>query len=223
MVRVRKEICDYPDGRYHCCHAGLMEWVMPVMHQDRLAWILFAGQAKPKGELPQMIKDIRRTQDSIHLPHLRHADELYSESVLESLRQLRARLTLWHEEMQLVFSNPHAPRLPGSRGPASRRLLVQTYLYRHHAHAISVASLAEHLSLSESRTTHLVRELFGCTYVQLLCQMRLRTAASLLRNSSLSVLEICLSSGFQDLSHFHRVFLKRFGMTPLQFRKGSPA
>jgi transcriptional regulator GlxA family with amidase domain len=53
--------------------------------------------------------------------------------------------------------------------------------------------------------------------------MRLRTAASLLRETSMSILDVCLASGFQDLSHFHRFFRKRFGATPLRYRRLPPA
>jgi AraC-like DNA-binding protein len=79
--------------------------------------------------------------------------------------------------------------------------------------------LASLLGIGESRTSHLVQELFNCSYVELLNQMRLRTASSLLRESSLTVLEVCLASGFQDLSHFHRCFRRRFATTPLKYRR----
>ena len=52
--------------------------------------------------------------------------------------------------------------------------------------------------------------------------MRLRTAAGLLRATSASIVEVCLDSGFQDLSHFHRLFRRRFGVTPLRYRRTVP-
>lgn len=62
-------------------------------------------------------------------------------------------------------------------------------------------------------------ELFGCSYVGLLNQMRLRTASPLHRERSLTVPEVCLASGFQDISHFHRCFRNRFDTTPLKYRR----
>lgn len=55
-----------------------------------------------------------------------------------------------------------------------------------------------------------------------LLRQRLDHSADLLRSSSLNVTEIAFESGFEDVSHFSRVFKNRFGTTPLAFRKKSP-
>ncbi len=54
-----------------------------------------------------------------------------------------------------------------------------------------------------------------------LLRQRLEHSADLLRNSSLNVTEIAFESGFEDVSHFSRVFKERFGATPLAFRQKS--
>lgn len=51
--------------------------------------------------------------------------------------------------------------------------------------------------------------------------MRLRTAAVLLRQGSLSVLEISLQVGFETLSSFNRLFLKKFQMPPRDWKRGT--
>lgn len=37
--------------------------------------------------------------------------------------------------------------------------------------------------------------------------------------SDLSVLEVCLDSGFNNLSHFNKQFKKHTGITPTDYRK----
>lgn len=101
---------------------------------------------------------------------------------------------------------------------ADRRCLIQSFVHRNHNGRASLAELANTLRLSESRASHLVKELFGCSYVQLVNEIRLRSAASLLRDTALTVMEVGLNSGFRDLSHFHRCFQRRFGMTPRRYR-----
>lgn len=220
VTRLRENIHSSPEGRYHVCHAGLMEWVVPVYFRGRLAWILFAGQAQPVGAYREIGKDIRTTGHSPDAwKHLHAVTEEESAAILESLRQLRARLVEWHEQIRSEFKDADSRGVKVPQMFANRRALILTHLHRHRAAPTPVSVLARELNLSEGRTIHLVKELFGSTYVQLVNQMRLRTAASLLRGSTLSVLEICLSSGFQDLSHFHRVFRKHFGITPLKYRE----
>jgi AraC-like DNA-binding protein len=54
-----------------------------------------------------------------------------------------------------------------------------------------------------------------------LLHRRLDHAAKLLRDSPMNVTETALESGFEDVSHFSRVFKERFGMPPLTFRQGT--
>jgi AraC-like DNA-binding protein len=52
-----------------------------------------------------------------------------------------------------------------------------------------------------------------------LLQKRLDYSASLLRNSKMNVTEIAYESGFEDVSHFSRVFKERFEIPPQAFRE----
>lgn len=219
VTRLRQEIGHYPEGRYHLCHAGLLEWVMPVQVEGKLLWILFAGQRRPAGTYTHLLQDIRVSKTNFERTvRPGEMEEVQAQYVLEAFRQLRARLVEWYEEISTVLGNTG---LTGEMGQtaATRRLAIQSFLQHNHTGPAPVRSLAKHLKLGESRTMHLVREVFGCSYVQLIQEMRMRTAASLLRDSSLPIVEVCLHSGFQDLSHFHRVFRKRFGVTPLKYRR----
>jgi transcriptional regulator GlxA family with amidase domain len=57
----------------------------------------------------------------------------------------------------------------------------------------------------------------------LLVRKRLQAAMELLRQSDLSVLQIALATGFQDLAHFHRLFRRRVGITPARYRSSGRA
>jgi AraC-like DNA-binding protein len=224
VTRLRQDILKSPEGRYHCCHAGFMEWVLPVFLEERLALILFAGQARASGSYQHLNLDIRHTPHaSKRSPALPGMREDKAQEVLESLRQLGSRLVQWHRQASVFFKKQ------GKGGPghpvqmADRSFLIERFLHQNHTGQASLGDLARSLKLGESRCSHLVKELFGASYVQLLNNMRLRTAASLLRESSLSVTEVCLNSGFRDLSHFHRAFHKRFATTPLKYRRMSHA
>jgi AraC-like DNA-binding protein len=52
-----------------------------------------------------------------------------------------------------------------------------------------------------------------------LLQKRLDYSAALLRNSMMNVTEIAFESGFEDVSHFSRVFKERFGDSPAAYRE----
>jgi AraC-like DNA-binding protein len=224
ITRLREELPACPEGRYHRCHAGFMEWVVPAFIQGRMAWILFAGQRRAAGDYRHLLSDIRSTRvEAGQIQGLRETDEPAAEAILESLRQLRSRLLEWQGQVSGLLKNTRTPEAGGLGDLADRRRLIQGFLHANHTGTVGLADLAKALHLGESRTSHLVKELFGCSYVELLNELRLRTAASLLRESALSVTEVCLNSGFRDMSHFHRCFQKRFAITPLKYRRMSHA
>ena len=55
---------------------------------------------------------------------------------------------------------------------------------------------------------------------EFITDIKLNYAANLLLNSNMSVLDISLESGFENLAWFYEVFRKKFNKTPKNFRKG---
>lgn len=49
--------------------------------------------------------------------------------------------------------------------------------------------------------------------------VRLETAASLLKNSALPIREVALRAGYHNSSHFYHLFEQRFGVSPSVYRK----
>ena len=56
-----------------------------------------------------------------------------------------------------------------------------------------------------------------------LLRKRLDYSAALLRTSKMNVTEIAFESGFEDVSHFSRVFKERFDVPPLSYRQAGPS
>ncbi len=136
--------------------------------------------------------------------------------ILEHLRQVAARLWQW------ILAPGHAHS--GSQGAGqndlvARRVLIQRFVQLHHTEQITLADLAEELDLSLGRTSHVVRASCGTTFKDLLIRTRLHTAMGRLRHSTLSVLEVAMRSGFQEVAHFHRLFRRRIGTTPRRYRQ----
>lgn len=57
------------------------------------------------------------------------------------------------------------------------------------------------------------------TYIDYLHEIRVGHARKLLIDNKLSISQIGLECGFQNLSNFHRIFKKQVGLTPLAYRK----
>jgi len=85
-------------------------------------------------------------------------------------------------------------------------------------------SLEEYAKLCHRSLSSFKREFqahFQASPGKWLLQRRLEYSANLLRNSPMNVTEIVFESGFEDVSHFSRVFKERFGAPPMAYRQKS--
>ena len=82
-------------------------------------------------------------------------------------------------------------------------------------------SLREAAALLHSDVSSLSREIrrkSGKTYTELVQEKRLNQAAFLLRSTDRKVEDIALAVGYENISYFHRIFRKEYGVSPRQFR-----
>lgn len=93
------------------------------------------------------------------------------------------------------------------------------YLQKHYCGKVALEDIARSAHLSVSRLCHLFKEQFGFTVFDYLANLRIKRAQYLLLSTDRTCLQICLDSGFANLSYFNRTFKQRTGMTPSQFRR----
>ncbi len=93
-----------------------------------------------------------------------------------------------------------------------------------HEHArspdLTLAFLARRFGMNKSYLSRQFKTYTGVTVTTYINQRRVEYAMSCLRASREKIVVIALESGFQDLSHFNRVFRKHAGMTPGAYRRG---
>lgn len=102
---------------------------------------------------------------------------------------------------------------------SNRRITIIQFLTKHLYSPLSIEALAKSLHLSTSRTGHVIRELFDCTFPQLYLDLRLTEATRRLKREKLALGELAYTLGFSDQSHFNRVFKKKYNCSPQQWRK----
>jgi AraC-like DNA-binding protein len=224
--QIRLEFPERPDGFAHKCHAGIVEWTVPVFYGVELEWVLYAGPRMPSSSLIKVIvappSDWRASDWPACETLPRPVDDKESELILEHLRQLASRLSAWRDAVEAFHSDGLPARhatTPGLDPVAHRRVLVRRFIAMRHTEPVMLADLARALCLSESRASHAVQECCGATFHELLRESRLRTAMGLLTHTSLSVFEVAMRSGFRDPGTFHRLFRRATGASPGRYRK----
>ncbi len=96
---------------------------------------------------------------------------------------------------------------------------IANLVARNYTERLTIKDVAKSLFLSERQVSRIVRKHFHTTFPRLLNDRRLAIAAAMLQGTDKSVGEIRLAVGFETESGFFTAFKKRYGVTPLRYRK----
>ena len=83
---------------------------------------------------------------------------------------------------------------------------------------VSLDDLAEKFFLSKPYLSKYIKEKSGTTFGDIVKKVRMKKARALLKSSSMTVENIALTVGYQNVEHFNRLFKKAYNITPVQFR-----
>ena len=93
------------------------------------------------------------------------------------------------------------------------------FIETRYAEPITVAAIARHAGLSESRLHAQFKTRFGLSPARAVARLRLRRAAALLAGTALPMAEIALRVGYGDQSAFARAFQRAMNETPGDYRR----
>ncbi len=103
--------------------------------------------------------------------------------------------------------------------PSKLAIQVIYYLQTCYSQKISIERLTEEFHTNRTTLLNDFKKHTGQSINQYLIQLRLSMATTLLRDTELSVDEICERTGFSDNSYFSKVFKKGLNITPSEYRK----
>ena len=93
------------------------------------------------------------------------------------------------------------------------------YIHQHYEDELALSDLASRFSLSVSRISEVIKETTGQNFLQLLNDLRVRQACSLLVSTEMSVSEIALEVGYGSYTTFSRIFREKKKLSPKDYRK----
>ncbi len=188
---------------YKICPCGFLEAAIPLVVEDRVCGVLFAGPFAEERDLATMQSATRvHYEDIPSLPRLPENRRGY----LLDLGMLLG--------IQLV----HDSVIPAPAA-GNRHELIDQFIRANRSRPIGLDDLAECIGLSAPRASELVKKLFGEGFNSLLIKARIRQAKMLLEHSAFNIETVAGRCGFTESAYFHRVFKKLTGETPSQYRK----
>ena len=109
-----------------------------------------------------------------------------------------------------------------AKSSASRELRLAAalrYVEQHCSEPLTVTRVAREAGLSRAHFSELFRAAYGVTFSEHLRRVRLNTATTLLRTTSLNATQVAHRAGFASVTHFHRAFKDHTGRTPKKYRE----
>lgn len=101
----------------------------------------------------------------------------------------------------------------------SRRVQkVTDYVAKHFKEEIRLQDLSDLVGMTPSAFSRFFKLRTHKSISDYIIDVRLGYAARKLADSAMSILEICYTSGFNNISYFNRIFKKKKGCTPTEFR-----
>lgn len=96
---------------------------------------------------------------------------------------------------------------------------IKTYIGQHLCEELDRNSIATAVYLSPDYVSHLFSDKEGMSLTGYIAKTRIAEAKKLLYNRTLSIRDVALRSGFQNISYFSKQFKRHTGKTPQEFRR----
>ncbi len=160
------------------------------------------------------IKETVRSELRWNFEHMRSNIAADSFSGFIVRIQLMYALTLLFRE--LCFPVVHAE--PGD----AHLVLVEAarrYVERNFSQPITLDLIARQLQVSNAHLSRVVRQEYNFSLFEYLLEIRIREAEKLLRDGMQTIQEIAVATGFANGNYFAKVFRRKTGCSPSEYRK----
>ena len=119
----------------------------------------------------------------------------------------------------VLFSDCKPATVAKSNDNIEKLKSVLRHVEKHFADTITIDEMAALCCFSSSHFMRFFKQTMGMPFTAYLNDYRLTLAAKELIETHKAVLDIAAECGFENLSYFNRMFKKKYGMTPREYRQ----
>ncbi|HUX21937.1 MAG TPA: response regulator [Spirochaetia bacterium] len=182
---------------------------------DLFLW--FSTRYEDLAELTDSVRDffvVLHHQLTRRLPHIGIGEDSFAEQLRNAAQAQEVRVAAHNHLESLIDS----ARAAGETVPPTV-LRARKYIDSHYAEQISLESVAAHVRQSTSHLSRLFKRHTGFNLVEYINIVRIARSKRMLETEDLGVREISLQVGYTDPSYFARVFRRREGVSPSDYRR----
>ena len=207
--------------RYRC-HAGLREFIVPVIRNGETVALLQCGQVHDRRPSAAEWRDARQDLvqagiDSGPLYQLFRQNRVLTKDRQDDLLNLLELIAnrLAHADEQRLLEEPGRTRMQLGR--------AVTFIEVHLGEHLTLPVIARAARLSTRSLVRLFRTEVGTSVVEFILRRRVARARDLLRRTDHTCAEIAFEVGFGSVQHFNRIFRRHQEMSPRAWRQTTHA
>lgn len=211
----------------HRCHAGLVDFSVPIVQNNTLYGFIMAGQTASQDT---RIPAIRM---ATNLNALAGAEKYYKEvpqysydQIMSAMRILRSMTLAYfffsEQSVTVSLRQQFGKDLAAIIVSKTIRPEIQNaadYVKKHLYAKLSLRTIAEQVYLSEAYLSKVFKEEMNMNLSQYINSCRIEEAQKILRKSGISVELLSRQLGYNQPSYFCKIFKQFTGETPHVYRK----
>lgn len=228
MIRKMYNKCEKVKGCYFgMCHAGLGEYVIPIVNQGTLLGSINIGFFPVSKNRSQF--RIKKVCESSNILSTDTAIELFENYIQEPTinpKSLIPMMEVISEYLSLTYTNIQsthtAPSLIKKRYNSSEDTIIThaiEFIRQYYNTKIGVSDIADFCHCSESYISHIFKKRTSININTYINKIRIEFSKNYLITTKDSISEIAINAGFNDPNYFSRVFTDLIGIPPTEFRR----
>jgi len=194
---------------FYTCHAGLLEYMSPVVFDGKIIGYMVLGQIKAEKN-----KDFEKISPRLPEDKRDALQKCYNELSSIGLGKLKSA-------MRILDACTGYEYLKGLLEKSENKidLRIADYVNANLDAPLSVPLMCSEFHLSHSEIYSIFKRYFNSTPAEYIKVRRLSKACELLKNTNMQINKIGSECGFPDYNYFSKIFKREYGISPRAYRK----
>lgn len=186
----------------HICHAGLCDSAMPIIKNGIIAGYVIFGRICTVSS-PEIQVYTKKSEIAETLNRKYHELTFFSEEQIKSIYDLLPRI-LFQDAIEIVDDSFISE--------------ITDYINNNLSDDLKISILCKKFFVSKNRLYEAFKNHYGCTVNDYITEQKIKKASLLLKESSKPIYSIAESLGFDNYTYFCKLFKKKTGFTPSDYR-----
>ncbi len=163
--------------------------------------------------------------DQIYGVLMKCAEYYFKQDMFSEVKCFSLFLDALHTLLQKVpYIMTDERQYTAAQNNATRINRICDYILEHHQERITLEQIAALENITTCHASHFIKKMLQISFQEYLNNVRFDHALQLIHRTNLSILDICLESGFSSSHYLNQMFIKTFGCTTKEYlaQKSSP-